>query len=87
MKNQFTPGPYHVASTGNHQGLVVSEKGGINIAVTYRKEDAPLLASAPELLKALQAMLTCNKELGAISKPVADDARAAIAKATATEMG
>ncbi len=47
-----SPGPWYVSSTGNHQGLVISEKDGANIAVTYRKEDAPLIAAAPDLLAA-----------------------------------
>ena len=43
---------WYVAKTGNHQGLVVEEETGKNIAVCYDKADAPLLAAAPALLEA-----------------------------------
>ncbi len=45
---------WYVASTGNHQGLIVEENTGKNIAVSYEKDNANLLAAAPELLEALQ---------------------------------
>jgi hypothetical protein len=48
---------WYVASTGNHQGLVIEETTGANIAVTYDKENAPLVAAAPRLLNALERML------------------------------
>jgi len=35
---------------GNHQGLIVDETTGENIAVAYDKANAPLIAAAPELL-------------------------------------
>ena len=41
---------WHVASMGNHQGLIVDETTGENIAVAYDKANAPLIATAPELL-------------------------------------
>ena len=47
---------WHVASTGNHQGLIISETGE-NIAVAYDKANAPLIAAAPKLLAALEAFL------------------------------
>lgn len=45
---------WYVVSTGNHQGLIVEETTGANIAATYNKHDAPLVAAAPELLEALE---------------------------------
>jgi hypothetical protein len=54
---------WHAASTGNHQGLIISDKDGRNIAVAYDKADAPLIACAPELLAAcerLAAWIGCN---------------------------
>ena len=52
MKNKW-----YVANTCTHNGLVVEEKSGENIAVTYKKENARLIASAPELLKALMDII------------------------------
>ena len=51
-----TPGPWYEARTGNHQGLICSD-GGANVAVAYDKEDAALIAAAPELLEALEGIL------------------------------
>lgn len=45
---------WHVARTGNHQGLVIDDNTGKNIAVTYDKADAPLVAAAPALLEACE---------------------------------
>jgi len=67
---------WHVAKTGNHQGLVVDDKGN-NIAVTYEKEHATLMAAAPDLLEACKlarALLICSKN----KQPIED----AIKKAT-----
>lgn len=47
---------WSVASTGNHQGLVCDQDGK-NIAVTYDKKDAPLIAAAPEMLAALNNLV------------------------------
>lgn len=53
-KKPWTPGPWYSAKTGNHQGLVISENGGGNVAVAYNgQEDAVLMAAAPELADAL----------------------------------
>jgi len=46
------------------------------------ESEAKLIAAAPELLEALQQVMCDNKELGAISRPSGDQARAAITKAT-----
>jgi hypothetical protein len=34
-----TPTPWYEAKTGNHQGLIISEATGENVAVTYDKRD------------------------------------------------
>ena len=47
-----TPKRWSVAKTGNHQGLIVDDNTGRNVAVSYDKEDADLIAAAPELLDA-----------------------------------
>lgn len=52
MKNKW-----YVANTCTHNGLVVEEKSGENIAVTYKKENAPLVACAPELLACLKNLI------------------------------
>ena len=54
---------WYEANTGNHQGLVVEEETGKNIAVTYDKQDAALCAAAPELLEALKAALVDYEDL------------------------
>jgi hypothetical protein len=81
---------WYVASTGNHQGLIIDETDGRNVATAYDKADAPLIAAAPELLEALQACLE------GVATPISDHpwavkqraahtkARAVIAKATGT---
>lgn len=48
---------WYEAKTGNHQGLVVEEGTGNNIAVTYDKTDACLIAASPELLFACENAL------------------------------
>lgn len=91
MKTKHTA-QWHVAKTGNHQGLIVDDDGR-NIAVAYDSADAPLIASAPELYEALQAIIkTC--EAGVLHRVESGNppwsalphiegiARAAIAKAT-----
>lgn len=52
-KAKRTPGPWRAANTTSHQGLIISERTGANVAVAYDKRDAALIAEAPNLL------LTC----------------------------
>lgn len=54
---QWTPGPWYAASTGNHQGLIISEHDGSNVAVSYDAKDARLIALAPEMLDGLEMTL------------------------------
>ena len=44
-----TPGPWYEAKTGNGQGLVVDERTGANVAVSYDKANARLIAAAPRM--------------------------------------
>ena len=71
---------WYEAKMGNdHQGLVIDEETGRNVAVAYDKADAPLLAAAPELLAAAQEALDY---IGTSSNGATQDQlRAAIAKA------
>lgn len=48
---------WHFTGTGNHQGLIIEEGRGRNVAVAYDKRDAPLIAAAPAMLAALQDAL------------------------------
>jgi hypothetical protein len=52
---------WRVATTGNHQGLVVADNGA-NIAVVYDKANAQLLAAAPALLAALKNVVDQIRE-------------------------
>lgn len=82
MTTKYTPGPWHVTdATWDDEGNVRYTLTGIKSA---KIADARLIAAAPELLEALQAMLeNCydlEKDDDTISAVA--EARAAIAKAT-----
>jgi len=51
---------WYGSDTGNHQGLIISEDTGENVAVCYDKENAGLIAVAPEMLRLL---IECEKRL------------------------
>lgn len=55
--------PWYESSTGNHQGLVIDEQTGRNIAVAYDKADARLIAAAPAMRAALKSLLAELPEL------------------------
>ena len=51
------PVRWYAAKAGNdHQGLVIEEGTGRNVAVTYDVKDAPLAALAPEMREALETI-------------------------------
>ncbi len=52
---------WYVSNSSIVLRLIIEEKTGDNIAVAYRKEDAPLIAAAPELLEALKEALSYIK--------------------------
>ena len=62
----------------HEQGLVIDEKTGANIAVTYDPKDAPLVAAAPDLLAALEVIVEICGNRNTVEF---DNARAAIRKA------
>lgn len=64
-----TPRTWHAASTGNHQGLVIEDETGRNIAVTYDKDDAAIVAAAPAMLNALIALVNCHDFRGDDPRP------------------
>jgi hypothetical protein len=91
MSTKHTPGPW---SFGYGDHICIEDKDERIIAFCNLQNEngdedeanAKLIAAAPEtkrqrdaLLEALKETLRCNHELGAISRPVADQARAAIA--------
>jgi hypothetical protein len=78
--SKHTPGPWYESSTGNNQGLVISESTSANVAVTYDKKDAALITAAPDLLVALQVLL--NATMRKNHPAESDLAMAAITKAT-----
>lgn len=56
MNESNEPAAWYEASAGNDQGLIIEEGSGRNVAVTYDKADAPLIAAAPAMLAALQSI-------------------------------
>lgn len=52
-KNKAIREPWYEAKTGSDQGLVVEEKTGKNIAVTYEKKNAELIVTAVNNYQAL----------------------------------
>jgi len=81
MKKHHTPGPWSVGRCSwNDEGNVCYELEGIRQGCAA---DARLIAAAPDLLSALNAMLThMGMDEDEWNKPTFDQARAAIVKAT-----
>ncbi len=91
--SSHTPGPWYTAKTGNHQGLIISEQTGENIAVTYAAENAQIVAAAPAMLEALQEIFEHAYDDDTDTVTILDDfdgmreiARQAIEKATGQEI-
>lgn len=53
-KNPIT---WYAANAGNHQGLVIEYGTGRNVAVTFEKRDAAIIAKAPELMQELKDLI------------------------------
>ena len=64
------------AYNAHDQGLVIEEKTGKTIAVTYEQKNARMIAAAPEMLEALKQILTAPDYM------IPEIARAAIQKAS-----
>lgn len=55
---------WYAKKAGNYyQGLVIDEVTGENIAVTYKEENAALVAAAPALLNALERLVEAHDEI------------------------
>lgn len=84
MSAKHTPGPWHISETDNTE--ILTAEGRVQVMICKMGEgdldqhlpDARLIAAAPDLLDALQAMLALHRGGG---EPSAK-ARAAIRKAT-----
>ena len=74
---------YKAKNSNDTQGLVIDEKTGANIAVTYDPKHAELIAAAPELADALGAISDLADMVDATrtEKKIARIARAALKKA------
>ena len=57
MKPESKSVPKWHAQKGNDQGFVVETATGRTVAVSYRKEDANILAAAPALIAAADKVL------------------------------
>ncbi len=80
MKPQHTPAPWVIKG----QDIIGNEQNGYICTWSGRKADAHLIAAAPELMKALENLLTAvNKGTAFIGNPdrPCEKANAAIAKA------
>lgn len=79
-------GPWHArrlyGNQGGDQGVVIDDQTGDNVAVTYRAEDAALVAAAPALLKALRATLERVEHQEHTDDPIIRQAYAALDQAT-----
>jgi hypothetical protein len=53
---------WHAVSTGNHQGLVIDSNTGRNVAVTYKAEDATIVAAAPRMFDVLETIAMGNTD-------------------------
>lgn len=54
MKTQYTPGPWKVIKNYKYYYYNVVDNDGYSIGCINEKEDATLIAAAPELLSALK---------------------------------
>jgi hypothetical protein len=94
MDEKHTPGPWSVTTklsgSENHRGfkIVSSEIKGWSLAEVIPIDqdgieggaNARLMAAAPRMLKALQALISADEEQG-LDDTLFDDARAAVAQA------
>lgn len=90
MSSKHTPGPWTIEKTAGGWGVRAPSWGYVAIHSDgnpphWEEGQAAnrlLIAAAPELLDALQAMVTSYEHEASMSNPALESARAAIAKAT-----
>lgn len=90
----FTPGPWHVDEHPSYPDFILDKDGKIIASAEdngHLTENARLIAAAPDLLTELQiladSMTGLRRSLGlGLETPEDSRARAAIAKATETEV-
>ncbi len=88
MTTHHTPGEWYQRATSSGQHMIASECKGDTIAVVYNDHEAnaQLIASAPELLEALTALLKCTElnmdDMEDETRELIDQAQAVILKAT-----
>ena len=80
MSAPHTPGPWVVREHDDADTLRICDAKG-DFALSIR-ENAQLIAAAPELLEALEGIMDHRERMGLGTNSVYDRARAAIAKAT-----
>jgi hypothetical protein len=88
MKTQHTPGPWKIneehpyriigREEGKPYNIVIAETCGYKF---MREQNARLIATAPELLRALEQLLDLQQRYTNVSLKEFDQARTAIAKA------
>lgn len=58
-----TSGPWYTKSKADdRQGLIIDEKTGTNIAVSYDAAHAPIIAAAPDLLQSCEELSNWMRE-------------------------
>ena len=82
-RSEHTPGPWTLAELPGAMGTARVFAGPQQLTHIINKSDARLIAAAPEMLEALQAIAKLNVDDFAYS--AVQTARAAIAKATEGE--
>jgi len=73
----MTKQTWHEARMGNdHQGLIIEEETGRNVAVTYKKEDAPIIVKAVNshdaLVEALHSIIINSDDQSKVIKLAKD---------------
>lgn len=86
---EHTPGPWRMAKHPPESAGIVVSKTGHAVALVWEKEDAALIAAAPEMLAALRGLLAEFDKFSRYGSPIARAAneartlaRAVIARAT-----
>ena len=90
---KHTPGPWSVNVIGQHWNnkslkhieVTFGQDGECICDTVYNPSDANLIAAAPDLLEALQNMVTAYEYEASIDNPALLAARAAISKALGEE--